>query len=59
MKSNLRITDCLSCGARVECEASEEPGIGKVEQVSLENVFYLSSLSILAVKRVSFADNSK
>lgn len=59
MKSNLRITDCLSCGPRVECEASEESEIGKAEQVSLENVFYLSSLSILAVKRVNFVDNSK
>lgn len=60
MKSHLRDTGGVSCCPRVECEGSEKPEIGEAEQVSLENVFHLSSLSILAVKKkVSFVDASK
>lgn len=60
MKSHLGDTGVVSCCPRVECEGSEEPEIGKAEQVSLENVFHLSSLSILAVKKkVNFVDNPK
>lgn len=60
MKSHRGDTGGVSCCPRVECEGSEEPEIGKAEPVSLENVFCLSSLSILAVqKRVNFVDNSK
>lgn len=44
--------------AQVQCEGSEEPEIGKAEQISPENLFHFSSLSSHAVKRVSVVDNS-
>lgn len=60
MKSHVGDTSGVPCCPRVQCEGSGEPEIGRAEQVSLENIFRLSSLSILAVKkRDNFVDNSK